>query len=197
MYGTVILLRKGGLEHFCFLAKVTQKSGQDSGLDPSSSLPAQPPAQARVFAPPSKEDFVEMHFCVPEMMRVSDTGYPNMTCISYSNGRWRSDRDNDDIWWQIFICQALFLALYVVISPLIPIQSYELWAVAIPTFQAKKNEAHRGHTTCFCPSRGSKGWSQDANLCSPASASPSEFLEFISMIPECVPLMPACFRYFK
>lgn len=138
MYGTVILLRKGGLEHFRFLAKVTQKSGQDSGLDPSSSLPAQPPAQARVFAPPSKEDFVEMHFCVPEMMRVSDTGYPNMTCISYSNGRWRSDRDNDDIWWQIFICQALFLALYVVISPLIPIQSYELWAVAIPTFQAKK-----------------------------------------------------------
>lgn len=62
IYGLIISFCKRGLEYFCVLIEVIQKSGQNLGLDSGSQLPAQHPVHSCALVPSSKDDLVEMHF---------------------------------------------------------------------------------------------------------------------------------------
>lgn len=145
-------------KQFCDLAKVTEGSGQDSGLDPSASLPAQQPVNAWTLALPSKGDFVEMHFVHLKWSVL-------VILVTWMRPLSATTKGRDPTWqWHLVfsLCQALFLALHVITAPLILMAVLWNWYCYHPYILSEK----RRHTEVTWLARGSQGWSQDANPCS-------------------------------
>lgn len=96
IYDPIVSCCKQGFEYFCVLAKVTQKSGQNLGLDLSSRSPSSVSCSLVCII----DLFKQRRLCgdalsVPGMIRVGDIDYPSRTFLEQ---RKLEISDDNDIW---------------------------------------------------------------------------------------------------